>query len=78
MTRRDVLLDQLPQIVAFAAATGFLILVVHLGVSPLTWGVAGYVLLLAATTLAAVLVGAIVLELSGGLRGRFGRLLDSE
>jgi signal transduction histidine kinase len=52
---RDVLLDQLPLVVAYTLAVAFLLLVVHLGVAPLSWGQAGYVLLLALVTLAVVL-----------------------
>src|SRR5690606_36268709 len=52
---RDALIDQLPLVLAFALAVGFLLLVVHLGVAALTWGEAGYVLLLALVSLAAIL-----------------------
>ena len=55
MRARDVLHDQLPLVVAYTLAVAFLLLVVHLGVAPLTWGQAGYVLLLALVTLAVVL-----------------------
>lgn len=51
----DQLLDQLPVMVAFTLAVAFLLLVVHLGVSPLSRGEAGYVLLLALVSLAVVL-----------------------
>ncbi|MFA5593863.1 MAG: sensor histidine kinase [Trueperaceae bacterium] len=50
MTPRDYLLDRLPLVLGFAVAIGFLLLVVHLGVAPLTWGNAAYVLLLGAVT----------------------------
>jgi len=55
MRPRDVLADQLPLIAAYTLAVCFLLLVVHLGVAPLTWGEAWYVLLLALVTLAVVL-----------------------
>lgn len=55
MRPRDALIDQLPLVLAFALAVGFLLLVVHLGVAALTWGEAGYVLLLALVSLAAIL-----------------------
>ncbi len=55
MRPRDALLDQLPLVAAYTLAVAFLLLVVHLGVAPLTWGEAGYVLLLALVTLAVVL-----------------------
>ncbi len=55
MRPRDVLADQLPLVAAYTLAVGFLLLVVHLGVAPLTWADAGYVLLLALVTLAVIL-----------------------
>lgn len=75
MRSLDVLLDQLPLILAFTLAVAFMLLVVHLGVAPLTLGVAGYVLLLALVTLA-VLLGVDALRKSA-FRRELGRRLDS-
>lgn len=75
MRTLDVLLDQLPLILSFALAVAFLLLVVHLGVAPLTLGVAGYVLLLALVTLA-VLLGVDALRKSA-FRRELGRRLAS-
>lgn len=74
MRTLDVLLDQLPLVLGFTLAVAFLLLVVHLGVVPLTLGVAGYVLLLALVTLA-VLLGVDALRKSS-FRRELGRRLD--
>lgn len=55
MRPRDYLLDRLPLTLGFAAAVGFLLLVVHLGIAPLSWGDVAYVLLLSAVTGAVLL-----------------------
>ncbi len=55
MRPRDYLLDRLPLTLGFVVAIGFLLLVVHLGVAPLKWGDAAYVLLLGAVTGAVLL-----------------------
>jgi len=75
MRALDVLLDHLPLVLGFALAVTFLLLVVHLGVAPLTLGVAGYVLLLAMVTLA-VLLGVDALRKSA-FRRELARRLDS-
>ena len=55
MSPRDYLLDRLPLLAGFAVALLFLLLVVHLGVAPLSLGDAAYIVLLGAVATAALL-----------------------
>lgn len=67
MRPADYLLDRLPLIAAFALAVGFLLLVVHLGIAPLTSGDTAYILLLAAVA------GAIILGIDWLRQAAFRR-----
>lgn len=55
MTTRDYVLDRLPLLLAFGTALLLLLLVVHLGVRPLSGGEVGYIALLAAVATVVIL-----------------------
>ncbi len=74
MTPRDYLLDRLPLLLAFAVALGFLLLVVHLSVGPLTSGEASYIALLALVATGVIL--AVDYQRHRRFRGAVAERLD--
>lgn len=56
MRPRDYLLDRLPLLLGFGLALLFLLLVVHLGVAPLSFSEAGYIVLLGVVAAGAILL----------------------